>query len=238
MSSNICAYQKKKKNTFRHRCYYKFWVGKHGLKVKNKNHILGHSNSWLPCVRTCMQACMDGMKLVKSTINSYCFLQLILPKTFHKLDYIIDSLVFGEKQIQSLLASYINCGNVYDKVYIHKFFGFLLQFFIVQNACSQHQTFNFLKKMLFFKRFIKQIWGDKSWPPIRISYKCICYEEKKSLGMKWHTFIGTIKLYSNRIRSSMINLYPLSFSCSVFSIIIILSATLPSRWAFHSWRIN
>ena len=143
---------------------------------------------------TYVHASMHGRNETKSTINSYCFLQLILPKTFHKLDYIIDSLVFGQKQIQSLLESYINCGNVYDKVYIHNFFGFLLQFFIVQNACSQHQTFNFLKKMLFFKRFIKQIWGDKSWPPIRISYKCICYEERKSLGMKWHAFIGTIKL--------------------------------------------
>ena len=61
---------------------------------------------------TYVHASMHGRNETKSTINSYCFLQLILPKTFHKLDYIIDSLVFDQKQIQSLLESYINCGNI------------------------------------------------------------------------------------------------------------------------------
>ena len=71
------------------------------------------------------------------------------------------------------------------------------------------------------------------WSDIQNKGKSITFPNPwEKLHIYWHKF------YSNRIRSSMINLYPLSFSCSVFITIIILTVTLPSRWAFHSWTIR
>ena len=96
----------------------------------------------------------------------------------------------------------------------------------------------FLRKCYFLRDLSNRSGETNLDHPLGYHTSVFVMKKKISLGMKWHAFIGTIKFYRNGIRSRMINLYPLSFSCSVFSIIIILSVTLPSRWAFHSWRIN